>query len=120
MKQVTRTIIFSMIGCVKVDVEGGNIVTKPLAPVKVLGSRVKQEKALKYVKDTYGKDGTYAITSIEHKEQLYGMDAEIFLKYAKPIVDEEEKEEEKEEKKEAANQTSPAEKESEPKATETK
>jgi hypothetical protein len=125
MKQVTRTIIFSIIECAKVEVKDGKIETAPLEPVKVLGSRVKQEKALKYVKDTYGKENTYAVVSIEHKEQLYGMDAEFFMKHAKPIVDEEkkkeeEKEEEKEEKKDVANESSPTEKESDPKATETK
>lgn len=110
MKQVTRTVISSVIECVKVEVVDGKIETKPLKPITILGSRVKQEKATKYVKDTYGKEGTYAVTSIEHKEQLYGLDADIFMKYAKPIIEKEEgKEEEKEEEKTETPTETPAE-----------
>lgn len=94
MKQVTRTVISSVVESVKVEVVDGKIETKPLEPITVLGVRVKKEKAMKYVKDTYGKEGTYAVTSIEHKEQLYGLDADIFMKYAKPITEKEEEEKE--------------------------
>jgi hypothetical protein len=79
--EFTRTITETTVKVfiVTMDAES-KLVSAPCKPVKVTG-KLTNEQAQKVIKDTYGKDNTYIVTT-ESKEITYALSLDDFLKYA--------------------------------------
>jgi hypothetical protein len=70
MRTITSTIPTSTINVQEVSFKDGKLEGKALDPVIVKGEEVTQEKASKFVKDTYGKEKSFVVTGIDVKEEV--------------------------------------------------
>lgn len=80
-KTIVRTIATSTVKAFKMVVVDGSPNVEELEPVTVLG-KATQEKAMKALKEKYGKNTPLTITGITVQEDTYEISVEDFLKYA--------------------------------------
>lgn len=82
MKQITRTIEKHTIYASTVKIENGEIVKNDLPAVQVENCSMNEEKALKLVIKTYGKQHQYVIRNIDTESVTYGLDYDKFMEMA--------------------------------------
>lgn len=88
---ITRTFTTSIIKACKVEFKGGELATTDIDPIEFTG-KIGEDKALKLVKKTYGKNGTYLIREIEEQSKILAVETEEFVKIAFEITREKQKE----------------------------
>lgn len=85
MKTITRTVESSIIYSSRIHVTDGQVTLEELEPLTVTHEKVNEEKALKIVKNSYGKKDAYAITKIVYDEVKYSMDLLDFIAKAEIV-----------------------------------
>lgn len=83
---ITRNIPTSKILAVEAFAKDGELQSKKLKPVTIVGVKMNEEKALKAVREVYGKEKQFVITGIETTEQAFTMSVEDFMKNATAII----------------------------------
>lgn len=97
MRKVTRTIETHTINSATVAIENGKIATTSLEPISISNITMNNDKALKLVREKYGKNGNYVITGIDTKKVTYGLPFEKFMELAEVISGNEKDEDDSEE-----------------------
>lgn len=83
-KTIERSITVTRIYFSKIVVESGEVTAIPMASIEVTG-RINNEKALKVIKETHGKDAQFVVRELEEKEERYEISVEDFMKYATKV-----------------------------------
>lgn len=89
MKRVTRTIETTTIYPATVAMVDGKLVTTPLEPVVIKSEPYTETKAMKLIRNTYGRTGNYVIADKETKKDVYAIDVDKFMEIATIVTDDE-------------------------------
>jgi hypothetical protein len=85
MREITRTIITSVIFAVRIEKQNGKIVEEPCTPLVLFNDIVNDKRALKLMKKAHGKQANIIIDRVEHRKQLYGIPFNTFMEHARLI-----------------------------------
>ena len=85
MREITRTIITSVIFAVQFKKVDGKIVKESCEPIVCFNDIVNEKRALKMMKKVHGKQANIIIENIEHRKQLYGIPFDTFMEHARLI-----------------------------------
>ena len=90
MKRITRTIETHTIYPATVTMVDGQLITKELEPLVLNSVAYTETRAMKAIRNAYGRTGNYVIAKKETKKDVYAVDVDKFMEIAKIVTDEEE------------------------------
>lgn len=91
MKEIVRTVEQHVIKGIAIKYEGGQVVVEELEPLKVTTNTMTPEKALKMLKQKYGKNKHIELQEVVSQKYKVACPYDVFMSNARIITDEENK-----------------------------
>lgn len=91
MKEIVRTVEQHVIKGIEINYEGGQVVVEELKPLEVTTNTMTPEKALKMLKQKYGKNKHIELQEVVSQKYKVACPYDVFMANARIITDEENK-----------------------------
>lgn len=91
MKEIVRTVEQYVIKGIEIKYEGGQVVVEELKPLEVTTNTMTPEKALKMLKQKYGKNKHIELQEVVSQKYKVACPYDVFMANARIITDEENK-----------------------------
>ncbi|GAB7459655.1 hypothetical protein OUHCRE14_45850 [Enterobacter hormaechei subsp. hoffmannii] len=89
MKEIVRTVEQHVIKGIEIKYEGGQVVVEELKPLEVTTNTMTPEKALKMLKQKYGKNKHIELQEVVSQKYKVACPYDVFMANARIITDEE-------------------------------
>lgn len=91
MKEIIRTVDEHTIKGIEIKYEGGQVLVEELQPLKVTTNTMTRDKALKMLKQKYGKNKHIELQEVVSQKYKVACPYDVFMANARVINDEENK-----------------------------
>ena len=91
MKEIVRTVDEHTIKGIEIKYEGGQVLVEELQPLKVKTNTMTRDKALKMLKQKYGKNKHIELQEVVSQKYKVACPYDVFMANARVITDEENK-----------------------------
>lgn len=91
MKEIIRTVEEHNIKGIEIKYEGGQVLVEELQPLKVTTNTMSRDKALKMLKQKYGKNKHIELQEVVSQKYKVACPYDVFMANARVITDEENK-----------------------------
>lgn len=91
MKEIIRTVDEHTIKGIEIKYEGGQVLVEELQPLKVTTNTMTRDKALKMLKQKYGKNKHIELQEVVSQKYKVACPYDVFMANARVITDEENK-----------------------------
>lgn len=91
MKEIIRTVEEHTIKGIEIKYEGGQVLVEELQPLKVTTNNMSHDKALKMLKQKYGKNKHIELQEVVSQKYKVACPYDVFMANARVITDEENK-----------------------------
>lgn len=91
MKEIIRTVEEHTIKGIEIKYEGGQVLVEELQPLKVTTNTMTRDKALKMLKQKYGKNKHIELQEVVTQKYKVACPYDVFMANARVITDEENK-----------------------------
>ena len=91
MKEIVRTVDEHTIKGIEIKYEGGQVLVEELQPLKVTTNTMTRDKALKMLKQKYGKNKHIELQEVASQKYKVACPYDVFMANARVITDEENK-----------------------------
>lgn len=91
MKEIIRTVEEHTIKGIEIKYEGGQVLVEELQPLKVTTITMTHDKALKMLKQKYGKNKHIELQEVVSQKYKVACPYDVFMANARVITDEENK-----------------------------
>lgn len=91
MKEIVRTVEEQTIKGIEIKYEGGQVLVEELQPLKVTTNTMSRDKALKMLKQKYGKNKHIELQEVVSQKYKVACPYDVFMANARVINDEENK-----------------------------
>ena len=91
MKEIVRTVEEHTIKGIEIKYEGGQVLIEELQPLKVTTNTMSRDKALKMLKQKYGKNKHIELQEVVSQKYKVACPYDVFMANARVINDEENK-----------------------------
>jgi hypothetical protein len=91
MKEIIRTVEEHTIKGIEINYEGGQVLVEELQPLKVTTITMTHDKALKMLKQKYGKNKHIELQEVVSQKYKVACPYDVFMANARVITDEENK-----------------------------
>lgn len=91
MKEIIRTVEEQTIKGIEIKYEGGQVLVEELQPLKVTTNAMSRDKALKMLKQKYGKNKHIELQEVVSHKYKVACPYDVFMANARVINDEENK-----------------------------
>lgn len=91
MKEIIRTVEEHTIKGIEIKYEGGQVLVEELQPLKVTTNTMSRDKALKMLKQKYGKNKHIELQEVVSQKYKVACPYDVFMENARVITDEENK-----------------------------
>lgn len=91
MKEIIRTVEEHTIKGIEIKYEGGQVLVEELQPLKVTTNTMTHDKALKMLKQKYGKNKHIDLQEVVSQKYKVACPYDVFMANARVITDEENK-----------------------------
>lgn len=91
MKEIVRSVEEHTIKGIEIKYEGGQVVVEELQPLKVTTNTMSRDKALKMLKQKYGKNKHIELQEVVSQKYKVACPYDVFMANARVITDEENK-----------------------------
>lgn len=91
MKEIVRTVDEHTIKGIEIKYEGGQVLVEELQPLKVITNTMTRDKALKMLKQKYGKNKHIELQEVVSQKYKVACPYDVFMANARVITDEENK-----------------------------
>ena len=91
MKEIVRTVDEHTIKGIEIKYEGGQVLVEELQPLKVTTNTMTRDKALKMLKQKYGKNKHIELQEVVSQKYKVACPYDVFMANARVISDEENK-----------------------------
>lgn len=91
MKEIIRTVEEHTIKGIEIKYEGGQVLVEELQPLKVTTNTMSRDKALKMLKQKYGKNKHIELQEVVSQKYKVACPYDVFMANARVINDEENK-----------------------------
>ena len=91
MKEIIRTMEEHTIKGIEIKYEGGQVLVEELQPLKVTTNTMTRDKALKILKQKYGKNKHIELQEVVSQKYKVACPYDVFMANARVITDEENK-----------------------------
>ncbi len=91
MKEIIRTVEEHTIKGIEIKYEGGQVLAEELQPLKVTTNTMSRDKALKMLKQKYGKNKHIELQEVVSQKYKVACPYDVFMANARVITDEENK-----------------------------
>lgn len=91
MKEIVRTVEQHVIKGIEIKYEDGQVVVEELKPLEVTTNTMTPEKALKMLKQKYGKNRHIELQEVVSQKYKVACPYDVFMANARIITDEENK-----------------------------
>lgn len=91
MKEIVRTVEQHVIKGIEIKYAGGQVVAEELEPLEVTTNTMTPEKALKMLKQKYGKNKHIELQEVVSQKYKVACPYDVFMANARIITDEENK-----------------------------
>lgn len=91
MKEIIRTVEEHTIKGIEIKYEGGQVLVEELQPLKVTTNTMSRDKALKMLKQKYGKNKHIELQEVVSQKYKVACPYDVFMANARVITDEENK-----------------------------
>lgn len=91
MKEIIRTVEEHTIKGIEIKYEGGQVLVEELQPLKVTTNTMSRDKALKMLKQKYGKNKHIELQEVVSQKYKVACPYGVFMANARVITDEENK-----------------------------
>lgn len=91
MKEIVRTVEEHTIKGIEIKYEGGQVLVEELQPLKVTTNTMTRDKALKMLKQKYGKNKHIELQEVVSQKYKVACPYDVYMVNARVITDEENK-----------------------------
>lgn len=91
MKEIIRTVEEHTIKGIEIKYEGGQVLVEELQPLRVTTNTMSRDKALKMLKQKYGKNKHIELQEVVSQKYKVACPYNVFMANARLITDEENK-----------------------------
>ena len=88
MKEIIRTVEEHTIKGIEIKYEGGQVLVEELQPLKVTTNTMTRDKALKMLKQKYGKNKHIELQEVVSQKYKVACPYDVFMANARVITDE--------------------------------